>query len=302
MKSKNFIKTLIFIFIINLISINIVFADTLPFSDVSENSWYYNDVKTAYENNLINGMTSTTFEPDSNITYAQTVKLAACIHQKYTMGFVSLTNSYVNWWDGYVYYAKMFNIISKDYDWNAPATRAEYIDIFSRALPDNALNIKNNIIDNSIPDVSIYHPYTGSIYKMYRAGIVTGMDERGTFYPESNIRRSEVAAILTRMMNENARKSFTLGFYYYQPIFINEPITYIVSFDSMGGTPTLEQKVRMGEKAVWPSDPKREGFSFMGWYTDNTLNKAYNFDNPVTNNITLYAKWKPKYPYYYPYN
>ena len=56
-------------------------------------------------------MTSTTFEHESNITYAQTVKLEAYIHQKYTMGFVSLTNSYINWWDNYVYYAKMFNII-----------------------------------------------------------------------------------------------------------------------------------------------------------------------------------------------
>lgn len=62
----------------------------------------------------------------------------------------------------------MFNIISKDYDWNSIAKRAEYIDIFSRALPNNALNIKNNIMDNSIPDVSMNHPNAESICKMYR--------------------------------------------------------------------------------------------------------------------------------------
>ena len=82
------------------------FADDLPFKDVPSSEWYYNDVKEAYDTGLINGMTDTTFEPASNMTYAQAVKLAACMNQKYTTGSVNLANGSPNWWDSYVAYAK----------------------------------------------------------------------------------------------------------------------------------------------------------------------------------------------------
>ena len=32
-------------------------------------------------------------------------------------------------------------------------------------------------------------------------------------------------------------------------------------------------------------------FFFAGWYVDSHLSKAYNFDSPVNNDITLYTKW-----------
>ena len=39
----------------------------------------------------------------------------------------------------------------------------------------------------------------------YRAGILSGVDAKGTFNPSDNIKRSEVAAILIRMMDKTAR-------------------------------------------------------------------------------------------------
>ena len=47
-----------------------------------------------------------------------------------------------------------------------------------------------------------------AIYKLYRAGIVQGIDAAHNCNPDSNIKRSEVAAILTRMMNDEARIEF----------------------------------------------------------------------------------------------
>ena len=53
--------------------------------------------------------------------------------------------------------------------------------------------------------------YTVSYHgKFYRAGILTGSDAKGTFKPTSSIKRSEVAAILSRMYNENVRQAITL--------------------------------------------------------------------------------------------
>ncbi len=291
-------KILLCILIVITMIPSSAFAAGLPFTDVSSSSWYYNDVKGAYETGLINGMTDNAFEPDSNTTYAQAIKLAACMHQKFTTGSVTLTNGSSEWWDSYVHYAKAFNIISKDYDWNSNATRAGYAEIFAKALPDDALNQKNNIEDNRIPDVSMAHPQAAAIYKLYRAGILTGTDGSGTFLPGNSIKRSEVSAIVTRMMNKDARKSFKLdpgssqeGHNSTAPV---DQIIYIVGFNSTGGSFVSEQKVKENEKALWPSDPYMDGYQFAGWYLDSHLKKEYNFDSPVTSDVTLYAKWNKK--------
>ena len=257
------------------------FAADLPFTDVATDEWYYSDVKGAYETGLINGMTATTFEPESNMTYAQAVKLAACMNQKYSTGSVTLTNGSPNWWDSYVAYAKEKSIINKDYDWNSNATRAGYVEIFAKALPEEALSAKNSIANGYIPDVTMVHPQAAAIYKLYRAGILTGMDEKGTFEPDNSIKRSEVAAILTRMMNESARKELTLG-----------PVTKKVIFNSNGGSSVQTQQVNENEKAVRPADPARAGYEFAGWYKDSGLTEVFDFAEVVTGDLMLYAKWK----------
>ena len=210
MKNKKILGILMSVLMAIIMIPLFTFAADLPFTDVSTSAWYYSDVKGAYDTGLINGMTATTFEPESNMTYAQAVKLAACMNQKYSTGLVTLANGSPNWWDSYVTYAKEKNIINKDYNWNSNATRAGYVEIFASALPDEALKSKNTVIDGAIPDVDNSHPQASAIYKLYRAGILTGNDEKGTFLPNNHIKRSEVCAILTRMMNESARKELSL--------------------------------------------------------------------------------------------
>jgi uncharacterized repeat protein (TIGR02543 family) len=51
------------------------------------------------------------------------------------------------------------------------------------------------------------------------------------------------------------------------------------------------QSVQAGAKVTEPSAPIRPGFTFGGWYSDEALTAAYNFDSPVNSNLTLYAKW-----------
>lgn len=45
---------------------------------------------------------------------------------------------------------------------------------------------------------------------------------------------------------------------------------------------------------VAPSDPVRDGYTFLGWYTDAAGTKAWDFSDPVTSDMTLYAKWEKK--------
>jgi len=181
-----------------------------PFTDVLPSHWFYDDVKTAWRQDLIDGTSATTYSPNNNLTYAQAIKLAACIHQLYNTGAVTLVNGSPNWYDSFVTYAKNNGIISKDYTWSAPATRAGYMEIFANALPASAFAAINTIPDGSIPDVPMTHPQAAAIYKLYRAGILQGTGAAHNCNPGSNIRRSEVAAVLTRMMNESERIPFSI--------------------------------------------------------------------------------------------
>lgn len=185
------------------------------FTDVKPDSWYYEDVDNAVRLGIINGKTETTFAPDDNLTYAEAIKLAACMYQLYKDGSVYLVPGGNPWYQIYVDYAKDHGIITENFFYkvsniNEKATRAGYMEIFANALPDEALIGINNVPDGSIPDVPMVHESSISIYKLYRAGILTGVDAKHNCKPEDNIKRCEVAAIITRMMDETKRVKFSM--------------------------------------------------------------------------------------------
>ena len=41
-----------------------------------------------------------------------------------------------------------------------------------------------------------------------------------------------------------------------------------------------------------PDDPTREGYKFMGWYTDLTFETPFDFDKALNDNMEVYAKWE----------
>lgn len=42
--------------------------------------------------------------------------------------------------------------------------------------------------------------------------------------------------------------------------------------------------------------PQVEGYTFIGWYTDETYTKEFDFTKPITSNTTVYAKWEKNAP------
>lgn len=189
-------------------------TEKFPFADVDKSAWYYDEVKEAWENDLIDGMTADTFDPNGNLTVAQAIKLAAALHQRDKSGKVTLTNGDDVWYSTYVDYAIANGIIDKAYgdldyvQMNTAVTRREFVKIFHGAM--GFYTKKNEVADNAIPDVKMDDACADEIYAFYRAGILIGSDEAGTFYPNSNIKRSEVAAILIRMYDVAARELIRL--------------------------------------------------------------------------------------------
>lgn len=182
------------------------------FRDVDQNAWYFKYLDTAVRSGLINGRGDERFAPHDDITGAEAVKLAACIGQRLSDGFVSLTNGFP-WYASYMTYAVENNIIDAGLDQyaiNAPVMRAELMDMICRAIPEAQRKEINSIPDGAIPDLFSSAYYRDNIYTLYRMGIVTGSNERGACLPDACISRAEVATLVARVIDENLRVPFSL--------------------------------------------------------------------------------------------
>lgn len=207
------------------------------FSDVKASDWYAPYVQASFEYGLINGKSAGRFDPDDDMTLAEAIKLSATLHSTYHNGVCTFPKA-DPWYGPYVEYALQNGIITTDYsDYNAAVTRAEFAVIMSRALPAEALSVKNMVEDNAIPDVPTEYSYSGAVYTLYRAGVLTGTTASGTFMPNNFIKRSEVAAVVTRMANAAYRMSLTMQLRLTkEQIFANcaPAVFYVVIYDKMG--------------------------------------------------------------------
>ena len=70
-----------------------------------------------------------------------------------------------------------------------------------------------------------------------------------------------------------------------------EETYYTVVFDTNGGGKIESQSVAFGSFATKPADPQKDGFTFVGWFSDKELTIEFNFFEPVSRDLTLYAKW-----------
>ena len=58
-------------------------------------------------------------------------------------------------------------------------------------------------------------------------------------------------------------------------------------------TMPADEKVEEGKLATRPADPTEDGWKFKSWHLNNDYkDNPFDFDTPIIENITLYAKWK----------
>ena len=191
-------------------------------SDVAESSWYYDNVKTSYELALMMGNSETTFNPTGKITVVEAIALASRIHSIYTNGEASFVQG-SPWYEVYTTYAVENNLIEavlengdirlggQSVRNTASITRAQFAMLFSAVLPAEEYNAINSIENGAIPDIAERAHFSDAVYLLYNAGILTGSDAEGSFKPHDTIQRCEVAAIATRIVDKNLRKTFSLS-------------------------------------------------------------------------------------------
>ena len=77
-------------------------------------------------------------------------------------------------------------------------------------------------------------------------------------------------------------------------ITVKKTLVYNVYFNAMGGS-AVSPVGSDGKTIELPTAPTRENFTFVGWYYDRALTKAFDKDSlatkPLEADVTLYAKW-----------
>lgn len=73
-----------------------------------------------------------------------------------------------------------------------------------------------------------------------------------------------------------------------KPYYLSLTASYTVTFDNDGGSAVDAQTIPYGGQATKPAAPTKTGHTFGGWYLGR---EEYNFTDPVTENLTLTAKW-----------
>ena len=115
-----------------------------PFTDISGH-WGISDIRTAYDLGIINGMTPTTFEPNSNVTYEQAFKMVVCAlnyggQSEAIYNSMVATNPSIPWYYGYMQTARTLGLTDNVSVVNGqPAKRAHIAQMIYNALDVNML-------------------------------------------------------------------------------------------------------------------------------------------------------------------
>lgn len=71
---------------------------------------------------------------------------------------------------------------------------------------------------------------------------------------------------------------------------------YEVSFITEHGKTPTSQNVKYNGTADDPGKLTEDGYTFGGWYTDDTYTKEFDFSTPIKSNTKVYAKWEKNAP------
>lgn len=68
-------------------------------------------------------------------------------------------------------------------------------------------------------------------------------------------------------------------------------IDYVLSFDTNGGTVIDNQTLSYTNPILLITTPSKVGYTFLGWYMDESLTEEFDLDTMPAQNLTIYAKW-----------
>ena len=168
--------------------------DNLPFTDVVSGSWYYDGVKYAYDNGLMNGTGANAFNPNADTTRGMIVTILARMEGVNTSG-------------GATWYARgrewaMGAGISDGTNMTGKITREQLAAMLYRYAKLKGYDVSASADISGYTDASSVSSWaTDAMRWAVSAGLINGRTAT-TLAPQGNATRAEVASILMRFMQK----------------------------------------------------------------------------------------------------
>lgn len=211
-------------------------ANVGPFTDVKDTDWFASNVQYVYDNGLMNGTTTTTFEPESNLTRAQTaVVLWRIAGQPAPTAKAPFTDLVDAWYRDAIAWAAEQKVVNGRGDGTFdPAgfiTREELVTMIWRYAGEAA---SEQDLSNWPDADKIYDYAAGAMKWAVETGVINGKD--GKLAPKDNATRAQFAAIIERYMKLNDTKADDIVILYTNDVHAN-----ITGGSSKAPTLTYEQ-------------------------------------------------------------
>ena len=185
-------------------------AVTLPFTDVTEDSWYNDAVAYVYGHGLMTGTDSRTFSPDTVTTRGMIVTMLYRLENEPEVSGSSFADVAAgSWYANAVTWAEQNDIVNGyDDDTFAPndtITREQLGTIFYRYASYKGYDVSESADLGNFSDDSAVSSYAQTALSWANAaGLINGMGD-GTLSPKGSATRAQAAAIIMRFCENIAQ-------------------------------------------------------------------------------------------------
>lgn len=179
-------------------------ASKLPFTDVTEDKWFYQDVSRVYHEGIMQGMSETLFAPNATLTRAQFVTILYRMAKEPSVD--GLENPFEDilankWYSDAVIWAAnqgIVNGVTKTvFSPNAPITREQMAAILYRYT--GAEKVKEDFLKTYSDAVHVSNYAKDAMNWAVANGLIVGVTDT-TLAPKNSTTRAQVATILARYM------------------------------------------------------------------------------------------------------
>ncbi len=187
------------------VTVTVTFAEApLPFPDVAEGDWFYDAVRYAYENGLMDGVGDNLFAPNSDTTRAQLVtilyRLAGEPEPGGDSGFSDVAAG--TWYTDAVAWAAENGIVNgvseTEFAPGKDITREQLATILFRYAEAKGYDVSARADLSAYPDADQIQSYAAeSVAWAVAEGLIQGFEDN-TLRPAGNASRAQIATILMR--------------------------------------------------------------------------------------------------------